>query len=308
MKIENVKKKAEKYLEEKGISLIPVSANDKIDLSINEINGIYYVEIHRSYYEKTLTSNDKGYPMQAEEFDVPSYRSEPSYRLVYDLNGKLLIDLVEIEDRHEAHMVTWLDDENVLLPAKGEKTCDHYRIKQNKASLIQSFKYYPTIVMSGYRLYDLLETPDGLYNFKTGEILNNDFNDYIFRASSSLNNFATRIKVDRYFDFVEYISNLLKEKKVILGVKGISVKKDKYRLDRYPFAFLDSNGKIVSDLYCVDENGNVIVREINDNDINDLFDSIKNELNDKIDRMIEEDKRKNENSVLLQLKNKINIK
>lgn len=301
MTIEGIKQAAKNHLKANNIPFEAGNEKDKCDLYVEKLNNLFYIEVHNEIFERMLTSEDEGYPLQTEESPIPSV-SRSAYRFVLDENGNVVIDLAKISTHGMARDPISLDEENILISIRDEDPLDedpylnitqHFRIQDGKGTLIRQFQ-------GGFSHDDLLTsklliTAEGLYNFQNGTFSKNMF-DIIIKEEHGVQLLAYTwgIPKKNRRKFVDTIVRKMEKEDIFGEYKMIRVEKEGYERHYCPFIYLDSNGNYVSSLYYVDDCELISIDNITPENIKAVFQQLEENLASEIDAMIAEKQRKKE--------------
>ena len=291
MSIYKIEKNIKDYLISKNVDFVAKCKEDECSLNIKKIGDFYYVKSHASYYQGIV--NFHGLP-------ASGYIKSPSYMLVCDENGNIIIDLTEISDlAYNFNDIKSLDDKNIILPIINKETglnnYQHYKIDNGKFTLVNTFDEAPDSYDS--LLKDKLVTFGGkLYNFEKNIILGNEFDKIFTVYNYGINSLADYWKIPskQNEEFVDTISKKMKENSLVGGFKKVEVKKDGFRNEFDTFIFIDKNGNYVSELYYLDDNNFISIYNVTPDNYEFIIQQLKNRLVSKIDAIKMEQEKKKE--------------
>lgn len=302
---------AKNYLKSKNICFEAKNEKDECYLYIKKLDNIFYIECHSRYYQGELNPGDDGYPIQAEGFPCPVYKSFPSYRFVCDNSGNIIIDLAEIIARPYDRSVKWLDKENIFLPIKGDKdyfdNWQHFRIKNGEVNLINTFRFINDDDKNLLK-NKLIIGDRKLYNFEKGIVVCDVFDGFLKNNENDLRVLATWWQIPSYSEqqeFIEIIAKKMKTENLLIGYKKVQVKKCNINLEYKTFMFIDTEGNFVSDLYYMDGYNFISVDNITSENFKLAIEYLNDNLISQIDAKLLEIEKKNQ--ILHQIRKKLSL-
>lgn len=288
------------YLITKNIDFEPKCEKDKFSIYIEEFDKVFFIRCAIKFYKGVC------YPAQAEGYPANKC-SIAYYTLVIDENGKVLVDLAKIFPWEEGIQ---LDENNIIVPIVKDNefgnNMRHFRIQNNEAKLINTFKS-----LSRYDeelLKDKLIICEGkLYNFETGAILCDSFDEILSTHEKDLADLAVNLQIpleDRK-EFINAISQKMKEEDLLIGYKKIKVEKAEFKLTNSIFVFINKKGNFVSSLYHIDDYDLKSIDGVDSLNMETIIGQIKNKLFKRIDELILREEKKKQ--ILSQIKMKLSL-